>query len=103
VTARPVYWILKDREPVATSSVVRWGTFFEDIANRRVAETTVGTRLISTVFLGVDHGFGGERPVLFETMIFEAGGDGVVFDRCQTWDEAETMHAAAVAQAGGAS
>ncbi len=39
--------------------------------NRIVAQTQVGERFVSTVFLGTDHGFGRSRaPVLWETMIF---------------------------------
>jgi hypothetical protein len=52
---------------------------------------------ISTVFLGLDHGFGGP-PKLFETMIFEDSGSGeeIYMARCFTYEEAEAMHKAAV-------
>jgi hypothetical protein len=55
-------------------SLEEWCVFFEDIENRRVASTnideTTGT-VVSTVFLGFDHGFGeSEEPVLYETMVF---------------------------------
>lgn len=51
---------------------------------------------ISTVFLGIDHGFFETEPVLFETMIFAPGKD---YDqrqwRCCTWKEAVAQHAEA--------
>ena len=50
---------------------------------------------VSTVFLGLDHGWmPGTGPLLFETMIFPDGG----CSRCATWAQAEAMHAAAVAE-----
>jgi hypothetical protein len=99
------YYTLVNRAPVVIDTPVRWA---EEVARRmmmqknyrvdpwRVAETIVGDARVSTVFLGLDHRFGGEGPpVLFETMIF--GGRLDEFqDRCCTWDEAEKMHAEAV-------
>lgn len=50
-----------------------WSTSFEDPAVKRVAETTVGGIWISTVWLGLDHGWGSSAPVIFETMAFARG------------------------------
>jgi hypothetical protein len=36
----------------------------------RVAETDVGPYWVSTVWLGLDHSFGGYPPLIFETMVF---------------------------------
>jgi hypothetical protein len=51
---------------------------------------------VSTVFLGLDHGFSGDGPpILFETMAFwlgPGGPDGYEQERCSTWLEAERMH-----------
>lgn len=49
---------------------------------------------ISTVFLGIDHGFG-ETPLLFETMIFGSPLDEYQ-TRCSTWQQAEAMHQQAI-------
>lgn len=49
----------------------------------RVAATQVNGVRISTVFLGLDHSFGGGPPVLFETMIFGARG---------RWEEFQTRY-----------
>jgi hypothetical protein len=76
---------------------VEWGMWFAT-AERHVRLTDVGPLHISTVFLGIDHGFCGDHPLLFETMIFDDGEDSYQ-TRCQTWDEAEAMHETAVALA----
>jgi hypothetical protein len=62
---------------------------------RRVASTKVlGLCLVSTVFLGLDHGWNPRGPaVLFETMAFWRGEGGYEQERCSTWQEAEAQHA----------
>jgi hypothetical protein len=96
----PLYWVLDADHNPRPASMLEWGIFFENIDNRRVAETTVGTSVVSTVFLGLDHGFHQGQPDytprLFETMIFAADGAGTGFARCGTWDGALEMHADAV-------
>lgn len=53
---------------------------------------------VSTVFLGIDHGFGrGDEPILFETMVFGGKLDGDQA-RVATWDEAEKKHAEMLAR-----
>jgi hypothetical protein len=73
---------------------------------------------VSTVFLNIDHGWGGGPPVLFETMIFPTGaqweqwnlllpdddlnpnGDATLTDyqdRYTNWEDAEAGHKRAVA------
>ncbi len=46
--------------------------------------------VVSTVFLGIDHGWGDE-PMFFETMVFEGKYDQLQA-RCPDWDSAEIMH-----------
>jgi hypothetical protein len=54
-----------------------WATLREDGEYFRVAETTVADRWwVSTVWLGIDHGFGLGEPVIFETMVFDRAADG---------------------------
>jgi len=64
-----------------------------DPEKRRVARSEFGPVSVSTVFLGMDHSFGG-GPLLFETMIFGGKSDGYM-DRYSTWQEAEAGHEAA--------
>jgi hypothetical protein len=64
---------------------------------RVVAQTGNADLLVSTVFLGLDHNFGGRgRPLLFETMT----NDRMV-ERYATWEEAEAGHKRAVEEAFG--
>ena len=54
---------------------------------------------VSTVFLGIDHNFGGKgKPILFETMVFGKGDlvpDNWMARYC-TWEQAEAGHKAIV-------
>lgn len=87
-------YILEGHQPVAVD-LMTWARWFEK-AERHVAQTEIGDVRVSTVFLGLDHAFGGGRPLLFETMIFGGSEDGYC-ERYETWDEAEAGHATAVA------
>lgn len=51
---------------------------------------------VSTVFLGIDHGFGmSQVPIVFETMVF-GGRSDLYQDRCCFWGEALDMHRKAI-------
>ena len=81
--------ILVDKEVIIEPNFLKWANWFET-GNRRVANKANTQTRVSTVFLGMDHGFGGE-PLWFETMIF--GGEHDEYqDRCTTYDEALVMH-----------
>jgi hypothetical protein len=56
--------------PVQEPSVMAWKKFMSNNEARRVAFDDIGDVRVSTVFLGVDSGYGGGKPVLWETMIF---------------------------------
>jgi len=62
---------------------------FESDGRIIAAEEREGIK-VSTVFLGINHGFDGE-PVLFETMVFGGEHDGDQY-RWRTWEEAEKGH-----------
>lgn len=86
-----LYYILDEKKNVVpTDDLNEWGIFFES-SDRIVAQDTINDILVSTVFIGLDHGFNSQRPVVFETMIF--GGE---FDQHQerycTWNEALSGH-----------
>lgn len=83
------YYILEGKEPKKVD-LLEWAKWY-DKQNRTVDKTKIGDVLVSTVFLGLDHSFGGGTPLLFETMIF--GGENDEYcDRCETWEQAEEMH-----------
>jgi hypothetical protein len=45
---------------------------------KRVAETTLPDgKWVSTVWLGLDHGYGSGPPLIFETMVFAAKGSEI--------------------------
>jgi hypothetical protein len=93
-------YILAGHVPVRCESVQEWGQWFET-HDRKVGHTVISdTVYVSTVFLGIDHSFGADGPLLFETMIF--GGEHDQWqDRYETWAEAEAGHHKAVALATG--
>lgn len=96
---RGVYYLLDGHTPVPTQDVRAWGAMFEDLDGRRVGWTELTAEIaVSTVFIGLDHSFGGGPPILFETMIVGLSPDGG-WDhphRYATWDQAERGHELAV-------
>lgn len=87
-------YILEGKKAVPCDDLQKWGERFET-TRRHVGDTTVGDVRISTVFLGLDHSWGGGRPLIFETMIFGGAYDDYQ-ERYSTWEEAERGHAQAV-------
>jgi hypothetical protein len=87
------YYELIGQTAVPVGDVLEWARKFEEM-DRRVAQTTLfGMCYVSTVFLGLDHGSGRGRPILFETMAFWHGEGGYEQERCSTWLEAQEQHA----------
>jgi hypothetical protein len=99
---RPIlgkYVLNSAREPVLEPDIMRWGAWWENEDNVRVASDHVGDVFVSTVFLGLDHNYSDNGPpVLFETMTFAKGEnpeDTRVDEWCRryaTWDEALRGH-----------
>jgi len=85
-----MYYRLEGKTPVPCSIDE---TFSTSIEERRVAETTINESIrISTVFLGVNHGYVDTGPpILFETMVFDDGNGGDM-ERATTWLDAQTNH-----------
>lgn len=77
----------KDIKPVSADE---WAVWFKNPEARRVARTESGDRLLSTVFLGMDHGYDGKEQ-WFETCLFH-GSDSSVLARYATYDEAVQGH-----------
>ena len=89
------HYILDGKKVKEIDSLIEWGEWY-GTADRHVAKTKITDGIeVSTIFLGLDHSFGGDIPILFETMIF--GGEHDEYQkRYATWEEAETGHLAAV-------
>jgi hypothetical protein len=102
----PYYmYTLDGHTPVPAEEVKTWSKWFDE-ADRRVAKTILeGGVFVSTVFLGVDHSWGGfGPPILFETMVFDPGKPELeqcledYTRRYTTWEEAEAGHRETVKQ-----
>ena len=79
-------------------SLMDWAASYEDAAYRVVQQTEVGGHFVSTVWLGLDHSFGGGAPLIFETMICAPSGEWLDYqERYSTKAEAEEGHKRAVA------
>jgi len=89
-------YILDKKKIVETNDLLKWAEWFES-ADRHVGKKTIKGVEISTVFLGIDHSFGREKPLLFETMIFGGEHDGYQ-ERYSTYEQAELGHKKAVAK-----
>lgn len=94
------FYILNDKTPVPCSSI-EWAMWVEQdpINYRRIAWDEVGEIQVSTVFLGMNHGYHGQ-VLLFETMVF--GGEMNEYqERYETYDEALEGHANVLKQVKG--
>jgi len=86
-------FILDGRQVIPTESILEWGKCFQDSEKRIVARTEIGNITVSTVFLGVDHGWGPRSEgLVFETMVFGYDGNEHMTTRYRTWEEAENGH-----------
>ena len=89
-------YVLIGQTPVPESDLFTWAEFVEQGPNRIVRQddliSLIGPVFVSTVFLGLDHNWGGGEPLLFETMIFGGPLDGEICLRYPTWDRAESGH-----------
>ena len=98
-----MFYILVDGVPQKVKDVIEFAEW--DMKNsRKIAKTEIEGLLVSTVFLGIDHNFGGQGdPVLFETMVFldaKDGGQDTRFQmrRSTTIEEAKRNHAIVVSE-----
>ncbi len=94
-------YILENGNPVPCENLMEWGKWMET-ADRHVALTELGDVKVSTVFLGLDHSFGGPTPVLFETLVFGGPLDGEM-NRYTFREDAEKGHADMVVKVSAAS
>lgn len=94
-----VQYFDRDGSPM---TLTEWAQSYETQRDKkRVAETTLNDgRLVSTVWLGIDHGFGSGPPVIFETIVFSSRAEmnELDCDRYSTEAEALAGHAAMCAK-----
>ena len=76
--------------PIAEPDLCKWVRWMRG-PERRVWQTRIGEVCVSTVFLGLNHGYPGGKKLLWETMVF--GGSYHEFQRrYETCDEAMRGH-----------
>lgn len=97
----PILYTLDEQgEPVPCYDTLEWGNFME-LKTRIIERTTIQTNpeiMVSTVFLGTDHGWRIDedpdyKPVLWETMVFGLGDDNLM-DRYTSLENARKGHEA---------
>lgn len=87
------HYILVDRQPVQVDDYMEFIYWrMQNEASMRVEYTYCGPYEVSTVFLGLAHGYHNGRPVVFETLVFGPTGPDYGSRYC-TWDEAVAGHA----------
>ena len=91
------YILDSEGNPIQEDQVLAWGAWFEN-AERHVGLETINGVKVSTVFLGIDHGWNGGPPVLWETMTFTKRKGSYkfleqnLFRRYTTAEEARLSH-----------
>jgi hypothetical protein len=86
------WYILDDENKTIKASMHQWAKWIENNRNKKVVkQEVINDQKLSTVFLGLDHSYGGGPPLLFETMIFEGPHDGGQW-RYTTYAEALEGH-----------
>lgn len=81
--------ILIDKKVVPCSDYIVWCSWWS-FSNRTVKITDIERISISTVFLGLDHGYDGNH-LWFETIAFGFQNNKIQ-GRYETWEEAEAGH-----------
>lgn len=80
-----------------SESYSAWCFMMQNVHTRRVACDKVNGYYISTIFLGLDHSFKEDEPLLFETMVFKIGSTHEIFmKRYPTWKKAAKGHCEAI-------
>ena len=99
------FYKLDENKNVKPCTAAQWAQQLEDMRSnnsKHVADECIGDIRISTVWLGLDHGFNlhnskNYRPLVFETMVFKDGnGLECYCRRYSTWEEAELGHERAI-------
>jgi hypothetical protein len=80
--ARPRYFH-RDGEPILSNELMpdfmQWAVFFEDTKGRCIGQTrTLYGEKLSTMWLGMEHGYHSGKPLIFETMLFAPQEEGEV-------------------------
>ena len=90
------WYILDNNNKPVAKPVLEASQWLEDNDNRRIVKRDeIGDILVSTVFLGLDHAWDSDIPVLWETMIF--GGEHDQYqERYTSYEDALEGHKKAI-------
>jgi hypothetical protein len=88
-------YILDGKKPVPEPNILKWAIWMEAADRHVVQDYLLDGVNVSTIFLGLDYGFGYNDHLFFETMIFGGDHDGYQ-ERYSTWEEAEEGHKKAI-------
>lgn len=96
-----MFYKLDENKNAIPCEVLEWGEQLEEMSisgAKIVANEEVNGKIISTVWLGVNHSYNdGFPPLIFETMIFEGDSCWDIYcDRYSSWDEALAGHQKAI-------
>ncbi len=93
-------YFLNPDHTVRECTLEEWSSQHEDMRLNHTITlcfTELNNKAISTVWIGIDLNFLGNKPLLFETMVFQGGTGGDIYtDRYSTWDEALVGHQKAI-------
>ena len=88
-------YILKNKK-VRKATSEEMGTFMQTKKHILKQTTLKNGVFVSTIFLGLDHSWGGGAPILFETMVFKNKSIDATYDsdqeRYTTYKEAMAGH-----------
>lgn len=91
------YYKLDENRNVVPCSIENWSSFIENSLHnnhRQVGDDIINGKRISTCFFGICFAFDEKynKPVAFETMVFDENGHGIYQARYCIWEEAELGH-----------
>ena len=90
------YTLDNNNKPIAATSITEAAKWLDENLERKVVKQDyVGDVWVSTVFLGLDHAWNSDIPVLWETMIF--GGEHDQYqERYTSYEDAVKGHQTAL-------
>ena len=88
------HYILNGNNEVIEVEYEEYAIWMAEKGNKIIKQEDSNGFWVSTVFLGIDHGYGDIQ--IFETMIFGLEGESEYQERCATYKEALVMHDRAI-------
>jgi len=71
----------------------QWGKLHDCVEYIRIADDTIGPYWVSTVWIGLNHNWGGGPPLIFESMVFKGDESDLDCVRYSTLEQALEGHA----------